>query len=394
MRVRMIVVALLFCLLLAASAGAEESIAADLTSNCTFRVSKNRDRLPRLTDARYATLWQGAREGWVEMTLPEDTPCYGLYVCFGGVLTGWEIQAQGAQGGWETVYAPQDAFYHQYVPLSGLTHFRIYSNPDKSKPPLAISEIRLLGKGALPDWVQVWHRMEGKADLMVVVAHPDDEYLFMGGTIPYYAGQLHKKLIAVYLVDSHSMRKSELLDGLWHCGVRDYPEMGTLKGYYVLSLKKIYTLWNEQKIMERVSLLIRQYKPDVLVTHDVKGEYGHGAHQAAADVCKKSLLLAQDSTYDTQSAQTYGTWQVPKLYLHLYKDRQIRMDWQKPLPAFSGQTAIQVAKDAFKMHISQQKGEHNMENVGRYDSSLFGLYHSAVGPDVAQNDFFENQPPR
>ncbi len=392
MRRCIIAVTLFFCLLLAGCANAEESIAADLTSSCTFRVSKNRDRIPHLTDVRYATLWQGAREGWVEMTLPEDTPCYGLYICFGGALTDWEVQAQNADGEWKTIHTPEEAFYHQYIPLSGLNHFRIYSNPDKPKEPLAISEIRLLGKGTLPGWVQVWHRMEEKADLMVVVAHPDDEYLFMGGTIPYYAGQLYKKVIAVYLVDSHSMRKSELLDGLWHCGVRDYPEMGTLKGYYLLSLKKIYAHWNEEQIMKRVSLLIRQYKPDVLVTHDVKGEYGHGAHQAAADVCKKSLLFAQDSAYDAQSADMYGTWQIPKMYLHLYKDQQIHMDWLKPLPAFSGQTAIQVAKDAFKMHISQQKGEHNMENVGKYDSSLFGLYHSAVGPDVMQNDFFENLP--
>jgi hypothetical protein len=66
------------------------------------------------------------------------------------------------------------------------------------------------------------------------------------------------------------------------------------------------------------------------------------------------------------------------------------MDWQKPLASFSGKTAIRVAEEAFKMHVSQQKGEHNMENVAQYDSSLFGLYHSAAGPDIMKDDFFEN----
>jgi LmbE family N-acetylglucosaminyl deacetylase len=313
-----------------------------------------------------------------------------LYICFGGELTDWAVQTQNTDGNWETVYTPEEAFYHQFVPLPGVLRLRIYSKPKKDKQPLAISEIRLLGKGKLPGWVQVWHKMQGKADLMLVVAHPDDEYLFMGGAIPYYAGELQKRVIVICLVNTHSMRKSELLDGLWHCGVRDYPEMGTAIDYYQLSLRKIYDLWHEEQLRIRITRLIRRYKPDVLVTHDVKGEYGHGAHMAAADICKTCLLRAQDGAYDAQSAKMYGTWQIPKMYLHLYKENQMHMDWQKPLAFFSGKTAIRVAEEAFKMHVSQQKGEHNMENVAQYDSSLFGLYHSAAGPDIMKDDFFEN----
>ena len=384
---------LLLCFLPAICVNAEASIAPDITGACAFRASCHKDRTARLCDAKYHTIWQGTKESWVEMTLPEDKPCFGLYVCFGGALTLWEIQTQNAQGKWETVFTPEDAFYHQYVPLPGLTRLRIYSKTEKPKQPLAISEIRLLGEGKLPGWVQVWHRMEGKADLMMVVAHPDDEYLFMGGTIPYYAGELNKKVLVANLVNTHSIRKSELLAGLWHCGVRDYPEMGTAKDYYQLSLRKIYSLWHEEQLRIRITRLIRKYRPDVFVTHDVKGEYGHGAHMAAADISKTCLQKAQDGAYDAQSAKAYGTWRIPKMYLHLYKENQMHMDWQKPLFSFSGQTAIRMAKDAFLMHASQQKGEHNMENVAPYDSSLFGLYFSAVGPDVLKNDFFENLPP-
>lgn len=393
MRLRTFFALLLLCLIPAISAYAGGAIAPDITGACIFRVSCHKDRSLWLTDAKYKTIWQGTKESWVEMTLPDDNPCFGLYICFGGRLTCWEIQALNAQGDWETAYTPENAFYHQYVQLSGLTRLRIYSKPEKTKPPLAISEIRLLGKGTLPGWVQVWRRMEGKADLMVFAAHPDDEYLFMGGAIPYYAGGLHKKVIAVYLVNTNSIRKSELLDGLWHCGVRDYPEMGTAKDYYLLSMRKIYSLWHEEQLRIRITRLIRKYKPDVLVTHDVKGEYGHGAHKAAADICKTCLIHAQDNAYDAQSVRMYGAWLIPKMYLHLYKENQMRMDWQRPLSSFSGLSAIQVAGDAFKMHVSQQKGEHNMENVSQYDSSLFGLYHSAVGPDVLKGDFFENLPP-
>ena len=392
MRVYTVWAALLLCLLLCGAARAEGDIAVELTKDCAFSVSYHRDQLSQLTDADYCTIWQGARQSWVEITLPEEKPCYGLYICFGKTLTDWAIQVQNSDGAWETVYTPEDTFYHQYVPLSGQTHMRIYSCPQKPKQPLAISEIRLLGKGTLPGWVQVWHRLEGKADLMVVAAHPDDEYLFMGGTIPYYAGELKQEVLVVYLADTHSRRKSELLDGLWHCGVRDYPELGTMIDYRPVSLQKLYRLWSVGQLRKGITRLIRKYRPDVVVTHDVKGEYGHAAHQAAADACKKCLLLAQDSCYDEKSAAEYGTWKILKLYLHLYKDRQMHMDWQKPLPAFSGRTALQVAEDAFELHISQQHGKHNMQNAARYDPGLFGLYHSTVGPDEIRNDFFEHLP--
>jgi LmbE family N-acetylglucosaminyl deacetylase len=379
-------------LLVTVNAIAQESTAPELTSSCTFGASRRRVQIPWLTDFNYNTYWHGDPECWVEMTLPEDKPCYGIYICFGGMLTAWEIQTQDASGTWKAVYLPKDEFYHQYVPLPGLNHFRIFSSTGKGNNSLAISEIRLLGEGTLPEWVQVWKRMNGKADLMVVAAHPDDELLFMGGTIPYYAGERKKKVIVVYIANTHSKRKSELLNGLWLCGVRDYPEMGTMMDHYSLILRNLYKQWNEKELANRITRLIRQYRPDVLVTHDIKGEYGHAAHKASADICKKSLLLAQDPAYDSQSAKKLGVWQIPKMYLHLYPEHQISMDWRKPLSAFSGKTAFEMADAAFRLHISQQKDVYTMEKVSIYDNSLFGLYFSAVGPDVAKNDFFENLP--
>ena len=33
-----------------------------------------------------------------------------------------------------------------------------------------------------------------------------------------------------------------------------------------------------------------------------------------------------------------------------------------------------------------------MKNGGQNDNSLFGIWHSSIGPDIEKNDLFENLP--
>lgn len=59
-------------------------------------------------------------------------------------------------------------------------------------PGPTIGELYVYGAGEVPSEVQRWGMPSGKMDMMLIVAHPDDELLWFGGTIPYYAGQLNK----------------------------------------------------------------------------------------------------------------------------------------------------------------------------------------------------------
>ena len=74
----------------------------------------------------------------------------------------------------------------------------------------------------------------------------------------------------------------------------------------------------------------------------------------------------------------------------LYEQNPVKMDWRKPLAAFGGQTAFDLASRAFECHISQQRTDYHVEDFGPYDNSKFGLAYSAVGEDVQKDDFFEN----
>ncbi|MBQ8080714.1 MAG: PIG-L family deacetylase [Clostridia bacterium] len=62
--------------------------------------------------------------------------------------------------------------------------------------------------------------------MLLLSAHPDDELLWFGGTLPTYAGERGKQVQLVYLAHGDARRKNELLDGLWTCGVHAYPVIG------------------------------------------------------------------------------------------------------------------------------------------------------------------------
>lgn len=225
---------------------------------------------------------------------------------------------------------------------------------------------------------------------MLLVAHPDDELLWFGGLLPTYAGQRNLRVQVAYLVPSTPLRRLELLDGLWTCGVKSYPLFGGMRDVRASTLKGQYKLWSKNRVLTAVVEMLRQVKPEVLVTQDVNGEYGHGAHRVCADICQLAVTQAADGSCCKDSAKEHGVWQVKKLYIHLYGDDPLRMNWREPLSAFGGKDGYTVACEALACHASQVKHGWAMEEGGDTDNSLFGLCFSTVGPDAEKNDLMEN----
>jgi len=259
---------------------------------------------------------------------------------------------------------------------------------------MRIAEMEIYSAGERPEKVQVWQPTVEKADLLMVVAHPDDEYVFLGAVIPYYGAERHKNVLVCYITESDWYRRIELLDGLWTAGQRTYPLLGKFYDRYTLDLNTAYAKLGKKKTQDYMIEVFRHYKPDVVVTHDIHGEYGHGVHQLCADIVINALGKSTDTRYDPESAKEYGTWDVPKCYIHLYEKDQIRFDWKgMVLEAFGGKTAFEAADAAWQCHVSQtKKGKYEVFVDEPYDSQVFGLYRSTVGPDREHNDFFENIP--
>lgn len=368
--------------------------ANDITEDCKFKVCSSGRKYTLMTDKKYTSYWESnkIKTPWIAITAPEGKPIAGLYVCFGNMPESWEIQTSDDGKDWFTAVPGDTRFLHAYVALpQPAQHVRLAVTSEK-KTALRINDLFVLSEGDLPDWVQVWQPTEEKADILFLSTHPDDELIFFGGAIPTYAVEQQRKVVVAYFTRSNTTRSSELLNGLWHMGVRTYPVIGTFKDSYAKNLKAAYkSAGCKGKVNEWIVGLYRQYKPEVVVTQDTNGEYGHKQHMMIADAAQNCIALAANEDEFTASTIAYGTWQVKKLYLHLYPENQITFDWTVPLKSMNGATGIELAEEAYTLHKTQASSGMSVTETGtKYDNRVFGLAFTTVGEDVRKDDFLEN----
>lgn len=368
--------------------------ANDITEDCKFKVCSSGRKYTQMTDKKYTSYWESnkIKTPWIAITAPEGKPIAGLYVCFGNMPESWEIQTSDDGKDWFTAVPGDTRFLHAYVALpQPAQHVRLAVTSEK-KTALRINDLFVLSEGDLPDWVQVWQPTEEKADILFLSTHPDDELIFFGGAIPTYAVEQQRKVVVAYFTRSNTTRSSELLNGLWHMGVRTYPVIGNFKDSYAKNLKAAYkSAGGKGKVNEWIVGLYRQYKPEVVVTQDTNGEYGHKQHMMIADAAQNCIALAANEDEFTASTIAYGTWQVKKLYLHLYPENQITFDWTVPLKSMNGATGIELAEEAYTLHKTQASSGMSVTETGtKYDNRVFGLAFTTVGEDVRNDDFLEN----
>ena len=190
---------------------------------------------------------------------------------------------------------------------------------------------------------------------MFLVAHPDDELLFLGGAIPTYATEQQRKVVVAYMTYSNTTRRSELLNGLWEMGVRNYPVIGDFWDNFTSTAEEAAENWGE-----RECACLRGADDTAIQAQGV----GHArfqrrvrARRARADCAssrRKPTRRRRTLKSLPRSAQAYGTWQVQKLYSHLYEQNQIKLDWSMPLTNLGGKTGLEAAAGAYALHLTQE----------------------------------------
>lgn len=300
----------------------------------------------------------------------------------------------------------ENNFLQYYAKLEKISSNTVTLTFDKE---VNICDIYAFKEGTLPDFVHQWELPHEKADLLLFSSHADDEQLFFAGVLPYYAGAMGYRVQVTYFTDhiNEPGRRQELLNGLWTVGVRNYPVISNFPDEYsesydwaLSNLKKHG--FTEDDVIAHQTEQIRRFKPLVIVGHDLNGEYGHGQHMLNSEALIKAVEAAKDASMYTASAQSHGTWDTPKLYLHLYEKDPIVMNWDIPLDAFDGKTAFQMTQQGFLCHKSQQftwfnewmngkaKDRTMASQITHLSPCNYGLYRTTVGADTLKNDFFEN----
>lgn len=342
-----------------------------------------------LTDADYGTA--AVFEADDRLSVSADSPVSSLYIEWSRVPSAWTLEADGQNTTFGT-----NGFLHEYVELPAAAASFTIHMPAGGR----IANIRAFSEGAVPADVQIWEPSCEKADFLVFSTHADDEILFLGGVLATYGAGQELDMQLAYMIDFSGtelpVREHEKLDGLWTIGIRKYPvNAAILNDSYSASLDAARSTYSYDAVCAFTTEAIRRFKPQVVVTQDFNGEYGHGAHMLLAHAVKDGVEGAADASVFPDSASAYGTFDVPKAYFHLYETNPIRLDLRKPLDALGGKTAVEAAAEAYKKHVSQQWMDFYVSDdsgdTNKYAPKCadFGLYRTLVGQDTG-NDMMEN----
>ena len=400
---RFLLPSLLAALLLSVQVSAQEQMAREISSM---------DLVADRSNMAYpAWLFNGDQMGFqtcgegASITLSSEEGIGSVYMIFN---VSHEPYAVCNHDSGEEVICGQENFLHDFLNLTELFGTAPASvTISFGEKPVQLSEMRVFTEGQVPSEVQQWKLApEEGVDLLVFPTHGDDEQLFFAGLLPYYAGEKGYEVQVAYSTDHHNydtVRPHEMLNGLWACGVTNYPVFGPFPDYLTENEHNALEMikpsgFAEEDVRAFVVEQIRRFKPFVVVGHDLGGEYGHGFHRLYGRMVKEASEISMDPSVFPESAGKYGVWDVPKTYIHLYEENSLHMNWDVPLEHFDGMTAYEVCKKiGYPAHVSQYAGfawyfadQETAESIEEIGPCDYGLYRSTVGEDEDKNDLFEN----
>lgn len=187
--------------------------------------------------------------------------------------------------------------------------------------------------------------------LLAVFAHPDDEGFGSGGLLAMLAargarltlvcatngdvGEISDPALATPQTLPR-VRQEELRQAMRVTGVpdlrflnyRDSGMAGTPDNEHPQSLHQA----DAQQVVGRIVEVIRGVRPEVVISHDPSGGYGHPDHRAVCRHATRAFTLAGDpAVYPEQLAQGRQAW-APRLLYHVcYPRSRFRRMWQEML---------------------------------------------------------------
>ena len=170
-----------------------------------------------------------------------------------------------------------------------------------------------------------------KLNVLFIGAHPDDEAF----TIPAFGqwAEDHGLSTGVVTITRGEgggnavgpeegpalgiLREGEERRAVGKAGIDNIFYLDTVDFYYTVSAPLTEQIWGHDTTLERVVRLVRETKPDVIVTMDPSPSPGnHGNHQYAARLATEAFYAAADpSRFEDQLKDEHlDTWDVKRLF--------------------------------------------------------------------------------
>ncbi len=342
------------------------------------------DRIQVFAEELTPVIVSDSRKHTITVTAEGGGAIGAVYIKWDDPVVPYQIKTDS-----ETIDCGEHGFLHEFIPLMEKSETLTVLLPEEQMR-LYQNEVRIFTDETVPEDVQIWQPPCDRADIMLIPSHSDDEILYMGGIAPTYGAESGAEVQVVYMTEfwtTNRVREHEKLDGLWTDGVRNYPVCANFRDVYAADLEQAMKLYDYQEVTDYLTDVIRRFQPQVVVTHDFEGEYGHGFHKLTAKAVAEALEYAGDSAYrtDSESFLNYGAWDTPKAYFHLYEENKIRLDLRIPLESMGGQTALEAAVSAYDKHVSQHIYSFFVSDDYKHSCAEFGLYRTKVGFDTGNN---------
>jgi len=204
------------------------------------------------------------------------------------------------------------------------------------------------------------HMTEKQFTIMAVHAHPDDEVVFTGGTLALYAargvrtvlvtatggeeGEIHDPDLdpeearpRLGEIRSEELRRGVEILGIDHVERLGYRDSGMVGTEANARPDNFHNADLEEATCKLV-VLIRQYKPQILITYDGFGAYGHPDHIKCNIITHAAFEKAGDPGYMPELGKP---WQPLKLYYthwpeepwkqarEMYMERGLKWPWDR-----------------------------------------------------------------
>lgn len=369
------------------SAHADGSKAVDLTGRCRLDTSETRGNPQKLLENNGSFLTFEAGKSFT-LTWTDDVPAARLCLSWQTRPEGVTVTQYDASG---TVLMTQTILSagSTVTPLLPETRKAVVTASDAG---MEVMYCRVFGEGVLPEPFHEWLETPDHLDYLLISAHPDDDVLYLGSIVPVYGAERGYVGSIAYVTCSTRKRMTEAENGAWTMGLRYYPLfLGFADVPSVLPEREKDKRFPYDELLKGIVQTYRAYRPVTVFAQDQNGEYGHFQHILTSRAAVEALTLAADASYDPESAERFGTWQVQKVFLHLYPENRITIDATSPLKAFDGLNAVEIAKRAFQKHASQQSGSYTISaDTGPLPLNLFGM---AAGVVPVGEDVFDNIDP-